>query len=52
MRTIIKNGKVITPFRLIEDGGVVVEEGKIAGVFQGQPEAIQEGDRIIDAGRH
>ena len=52
MRTIIKNGKVITPFRLIENGGVVVEGRKIIEVFQGQPEVILDGDRIIDAGCH
>ncbi len=49
MRTIIKNGKVITPFRMIENGGVIIDGEKITDVFRGQPIAIREGDRIVDA---
>ncbi|MFW6275689.1 MAG: hypothetical protein ACOC2M_03550 [bacterium] len=29
MRTIIKNGKIITPLRIIEQGAIVVKDGII-----------------------
>ncbi len=35
MKTVISNGKVITPFRLIEKGAVVVENGVIVDIIEG-----------------
>ena len=29
MRLVIKNGQVITPIRIIKNGGVIIEKGKI-----------------------
>lgn len=48
MRIILKNGKVLTPFRLIENGGVITEGEKITGVFEGNYENINCEDKIID----
>ncbi len=51
MRTLFVNAKVITPYRLIaEDGGLIIEEGKIAEVFEdGKLEKLPD-DTVIDAG--
>lgn len=48
MRTIIKNGRVITPIRVIENGGVIFEGDKIVAVFSGDANAAVEADHIID----
>lgn len=48
MRIIFKNAKVITPFRLIQNGGIRVEDGKIIDVFEGQFKAINNIDKVID----
>jgi N-acetylglucosamine-6-phosphate deacetylase len=48
MRTILKNGKVITPVRVLENGGVVIDDGKVTGVFRGNDVATEPQDRIID----
>jgi N-acetylglucosamine-6-phosphate deacetylase len=37
-RTLLFNGKVITPYRIIRNGSLLIEGGKIAGIFQGRPE--------------
>lgn len=47
MRTLIKNGKLITPNQLFE-GGLIIKDGKIEEIFQGQIET-QDFDNIIDA---
>jgi N-acetylglucosamine-6-phosphate deacetylase len=44
--TAIANGKVLTPFRQIDGGGVLIEGGKIVRVFEGSPPPA---DRVIDA---
>jgi len=36
-RTLLFNGKVITPYRIIRNGSLLIEGGKIAGIFQGRP---------------
>jgi N-acetylglucosamine-6-phosphate deacetylase len=48
MRTIFNNAKVITPFRLIRNGGVIVCNEKIIGLFEGPFKATVNGDTIID----
>jgi N-acetylglucosamine-6-phosphate deacetylase len=48
MRTILKNGKVITPLRIIETGGVIVEDGIIKDVFEGTDIRFCETDNVID----
>lgn len=50
MRTIFINAKLITPHRIIAQGGVVVEGGKISEVFEGNKPAEKPGDAVIDAG--
>ena len=37
---LIRNGKVITPFRLLPDGYVVIEDGIIREVGTGEPGAV------------
>lgn len=48
MRTVLKNGKVITPIRVIENGGVVIEDGIIKQVFQGDASDIQGECNVVD----
>ncbi len=45
---LIRNGKVITPFRLLPDGYVVIEDGIIREVGTGEPGAVGA-DETIDA---
>ncbi len=47
-RIVLQNARVLTPFRTIPRGGVVVEEGRILEVFTGQPAGLEEGERRID----
>jgi len=49
MRLIIRNGSVITPIRVINRGGIIIEKGKISGIFSGEDFFAQEKDKIIDA---
>ncbi len=50
MKLVISNGTVITPYREIPDGTVVVENGKITGIHNGPVEVA--GAEKIDAGGH
>jgi len=47
MKTAIINGKLLTPFRSIENAGLIIENGKILELFEGKPPAGAE--RVIDA---
>ena len=48
MRYRIFNGRIITPYRIIGDGYVLVEDGKITEVGRGNPDI--DGCTGIDAG--
>jgi len=48
MRLVIKNSQVITPVRVIKNGGVIIEKGKITSVFTGDDYSRNTGDKIID----
>lgn len=48
MKLVISNGTVITPYREIPNGTVVVENGKITGIYNGPVEVA--GAEKIDAG--
>lgn len=50
MRTIFMNAKVIMPHRIIAQGGVVVEDGKISEIFEGQTPEEQLGEKVVDVG--
>jgi N-acetylglucosamine-6-phosphate deacetylase len=50
MKTVISNGKVITPFRVIETGSVVVEDRTIIDIVEGELPRCNDTDRVIDAG--
>ena len=50
MKLVIKNGQVITPIRVIKNGGVIIEKGKIASVFTADDYSKKVGDKVIDAG--
>ena len=50
MATVIYNGTVLTPFREIRNGGIVVDQGKIIEVFEGNPNVDVSGSTRIDAG--
>jgi N-acetylglucosamine-6-phosphate deacetylase len=47
MRTAILHGRVITPFQVIEDGGVLIENGKILAVLDDS--ATAAADDVFDA---
>ena len=48
MKLVITNGTVITPFREIPNGSVIVENGKITGIQTGT--VSTEGAQVVDAG--
>jgi len=50
MRTLLCNARVLTPFRTIPRGGVLVEGARIAEVFSGEPGPPRPGERRIDLG--
>lgn len=50
MNTVLINGKVITPIKVIDKGGVIIEEGKIKEVFAGEYTGDLNEDNIIDVG--
>ncbi len=47
MKTAIINGTVITPVRTINNGGLIIQDGKIADVFEGSFNGYA--DRVFDA---
>src|SRR5690554_4547053 len=50
MKTVIKNGTVITPTRVIENGELVIEEGKIQKVLEKNSDPdIEAAEQVIDA---
>ncbi len=49
MKICIANGRVITPFRTIEQGGVMIEGNKISEVFSGDPPVSGPEIKSIDA---
>ncbi len=50
MRSTLHNARLLTPFRDIPLGGVVVEGARIAEVFSGEPGAKRAGERRVDLG--
>lgn len=50
MKTLIQNGPVITPFRVIGMGGVLIENGKITEILESPLADIPTGTTVIDAG--
>lgn len=49
MKKIIKNANIITPYRLIKNGSIVIEDGKILDIHQNNIEIKEENIEIIDA---
>ena len=49
MKTIIQNGRVITPYRIIKNGGVLIEDGKIIEVLEQPVIPPPDNMEIIDA---
>jgi N-acetylglucosamine-6-phosphate deacetylase len=53
MRTILRNGTLITPIRTIKNGGIVIEEGKIVSIFDKNTDIkFDVLDRVIDVRGH
>lgn len=48
MKTILKNGKVITPLRVIQNGGLVIENGIIEKVFEGNAPEVEGECNVVD----
>lgn len=51
MKKVIKNGTVITPYRQLRNGSVVIEDGKIVGVHD-RPVEIPDAEVIDAAGNY
>jgi N-acetylglucosamine-6-phosphate deacetylase len=51
MKTVISNGKVITPHRVMEAGSVVVEDGTIIDIVEGELPRYDDTTKVIDAAR-
>lgn len=50
-RLVLTNGKVITPYRVIPHGGVVIEGRVIAGVFSlDETGVVPDGAKVVDVG--
>ena len=49
MKTLIQNGPVITPFRLIPNGGVLIENGKIVEILERPLGDIPPNTTVVDA---
>ena len=47
MKTAIVGGRLITPERIIDDGILCLEDGKISGIVRGE---VPEGAKVIHAG--
>ena len=47
MKTVVINGILLTPFRRVENAGLLIEEGRILELFDGPPPV--QAERIIDA---
>ena len=49
MRTIIKNGTILTPLRQIEGGGLIIKDNEIESIFKNQEKLLRESaDRVVD----
>lgn len=48
MKTWLANGKLITPFRVVECGSVAVEDGAISDIVEGEAAMLRSGDACID----
>lgn len=49
MNTIIFNGKIITPYRVLDNHGIAVKDDKIISIFYGDQYTISPQDIVIDA---
>lgn len=50
MRVIIRNGTIITPYRVLERSSVVIEKGVITAVVPHSDLEINDGDTVFDVG--
>ena len=48
MRTILKNGCIITPVRIIENAGIVINSGRIEALFDSDNFEQNKDDQVID----
>ena len=48
MRTVLKNGCIITPVRIIENAGIVIDNGRIQVLFDGDSFVQNKDDQVID----
>ncbi|HNR65531.1 MAG TPA: N-acetylglucosamine-6-phosphate deacetylase, partial [Atribacterota bacterium] len=53
MRTILNNGIIITPIRIIKNGGIIIEKNSIVNLFdQSNDIKFGKSDQIIDVKGH
>jgi N-acetylglucosamine-6-phosphate deacetylase len=51
MKMILRNGKLITPLKIIHKGGIMIENGKIVSIFKDEDDFNHyRADRVIDVG--
>jgi N-acetylglucosamine-6-phosphate deacetylase len=49
MKLVIKNGSVVTPLRIINQAGIIAENGTITQILEGDQWTEVDGDQIFDA---
>jgi len=49
MKILIENANIVTPYRIIPNGYVSIENGRIESFGEGKPDAASEYARVIDA---
>ncbi|KYZ76541.1 N-acetylglucosamine-6-phosphate deacetylase [Anaerosporomusa subterranea] len=49
MRTVIQNGKLITPHRVIDGGSIIIQDGLILGLVESGDVSVSSDDYCIDA---
>lgn len=48
MKKVLKNGKIVTPIRIIDSGGVIIDDGVIVDVFKGDGPDVGDDYDVID----
>ncbi len=50
MRTVLLNGKIITPFNVLDDQALIIEGKTISGIIPARDVRSEEDDRVVDVG--
>lgn len=50
MRTILTNGKIITPFKILDDQALIIEDKTISGIIPAHDVRTENEDQVMDVG--